>query len=188
MDQAIELTRQVLVTEPLRAGAYKALATYFLGLHRLDEAERAINKAVELQPASEPFRLWLTIIETQRGNATAALEAARQEPPGIFRDMSLAFAQQIGGDQNAADAALRTLIEKQANNSAYQIAEVYALRNDAKGTFEWLGRAWNNRDAGIQYLLFDPFILRFKDDPRFAAFCRRVGLPVPGEPTRHQSI
>jgi TolB-like protein/Flp pilus assembly protein TadD len=181
MDQAIELTRQALVTEPLRAGAYKALATYFLGLQRLDEAERAINKAVELQPASEPFRSWLTIIETQRGNAPAALEAALQEPPGIFRDMSLAFARQLGGDRNAADAALRTLIEKQANNSAYQIAEVYALRNDAKATFEWLDRAWSNRDSGIQYLLFDPFILRYKEDLRFAAFCRKVGLPAPGQ-------
>jgi TolB-like protein/Tfp pilus assembly protein PilF len=187
MDQAIELTRQGLVTEPLRSGGYKELATYFLGLHRLDEAEQAINKAVELQPASEPNRSWLTIIETQRGNATAALEAAQQEPAGIFRDMSLAFARQIGSDRSAADAALRTLIEKQANNSAYQIAEVYALRNDAKATFEWLDRAWNNRDAGIQYLLFDPFILRYKDDPRFAAYCRKVGLPVPGETTAHKS-
>jgi TolB-like protein/Tfp pilus assembly protein PilF len=188
MDQAIELTRQALVTEPLRAWGYKTLATYFLGLHRLDEAEGAINKAVELQPASEPYRSWLTIIEIQRGNAPAALEAAQQEPPGIFRDMSLAFARQIGGDRSAADAALRTLIEKQANNSAYQIAEVYALRNDAKATFEWLDRAWNNRDSGIQYLLFDPFILRYKDDPRFAAFCRNVGLPAPTETASRKSI
>jgi TolB-like protein/Flp pilus assembly protein TadD len=187
MDQAIELTRQALVTEPLRAWGYKALATYFLGLHRLDEAERAINKAVELQPASEPYRSWLTVIEIQRGNAPAALEAAQQEPPGIFRDMSLAFARQIGGDRSAADAALRTLIEKQANNSAYQIAEVYALRNDAKATFEWLDRAWNNRDPGIQYLLFDPFILRYKDDPRFAAFCRKVDLPAPAEAALRKS-
>jgi TolB-like protein/Tfp pilus assembly protein PilF len=179
MDQAIELTRQALVTEPLRARGYKALATYFLGGHRPDEAERAISKAVELQPASEPFRSWLTIIETKRGNASAALEAAQQEPPGIFRDMSLAFARQIGDDRSAADAALRTLIDKQANNSAYQIGEVYALRNDAQATFEWLDKAWNNRDAGIRYLLFDPFILRYKDDPRFAVFCRKVGLPIP---------
>ena len=187
MDQAIELTRQALVTEPLRAWGYKALATYFSGLNRLDEAERAINKAIELQPASEPYRSWLTVIEVQRGNAPAALDAAQQEPPGIFRDMSLAFARQIGGDRSAADAALRTLIEKQANNDAYQIAEVYALRNDAKATFEWLDRAWNNRDPGIQYLLFDPFILRYKDDPRFAAFCRKVGLPAPADTASRKS-
>jgi hypothetical protein len=66
----------------------------------------------------------------------------------------------------------------------YQIAEVYALRNDATATFEWLDRAWSNRDPGIQYLLFDPFILRYKDDLRFASFCRKVGLPMPGEAGR----
>ena len=90
----------------------------------------------------------------------------------------------IGDDRSAADSALSTLIEKDANIDAYQIAEVYALRNDENATFEWLDRAWSNRDSGIQYLLFDPFILRYKDDPRFAAFCRKVGLPVPGEAGR----
>jgi len=87
----------------------------------------------------------------------------------------------IGSDRSAADAALATLIEKWSGGAAYQIAEVYALRNDAKATFEWLDRAWSNHDAGIGFLLYDPFILRYKDDPRFAAFCRKVGLPVPGE-------
>jgi tetratricopeptide (TPR) repeat protein len=187
MDQAIELTRQALVTEPLRAFGYKALATYLLGLHRLDEAERAMHQAIELQPASGPLHAWLTVIEIQRGNAPAALDAAQQAPSGVYRDMSLAFARQIGSDRSAADAALRTFIEKDAGGSAYQIAEVYALRNDAKATFEWLDRAWSNRDAGIQYLLHDPFILRYKDDPRFAAFCRKVGLPVPGEASAHTS-
>ena len=81
---------------------------------------------------------------------------------------------------SAADAALRTLIEKHAGVSAYPIAEVYALRNDADKTFHWLDRAWSNRDPGIVYLLYDPFILRYKADPRFAPFCHKVGLPVPG--------
>jgi hypothetical protein len=44
-----------------------------------------------------------------------------------------------------------------------------------------LDRAWSNRDAGIHHLLYSPLLLRYKDDPRFAAFCRKVGLLVPGE-------
>jgi TolB-like protein/tetratricopeptide (TPR) repeat protein len=181
LDRALELTQQALVTEPLRALGHKLLATYLMGLGRLDEAERAINKAVELQPASEPYRSWVTIIATRRGNAPAALAAAQREPPGAFRDMSLAFALQIGGDAAAANAALRTFIENDAAGNAYQIAEVQALRNDANATFEWLDKAWSSRDPGIKYVLFDPFIVRFKGDPRFAAFCRKVGLPAPGE-------
>jgi hypothetical protein len=123
--------------------------------------------------------VWLAIIEVQRGDARAALEAAQQEPSGQSQDQAFAFARQIGPDRSAADAALRTLIEKDAGLVAFQIAEVYALRNDAEATFDWLDRAWSNRDPGIQNLLFDPFILRYKDDPRFAAFCRKVGLPTP---------
>jgi hypothetical protein len=48
-------------------------------------------------------------------------------------------------------------------------------------SFELFGRAWNIRDPGITSLLNDPFILRYKNDPRFSAFCRKVGLPTPAE-------
>lgn len=178
MEPAIEFTRQALAIEPLRASGYDWLATYLLSLHRLDEAERAVRRAIEIQPGAVSQYERLAIIEILRGNAQAALEAAQQEPPGVWRDVALALALQIGSDPTAADAALRTLIEKQAGGSAYQIAQVYALRNDARSTFEWLDRAWSNHDPGIQNLLFDPLILRYEDDPRFAALRRKVGLPA----------
>ena len=145
---------------------------------RLDEAERAIRKAIELQPGAESFYYLLSTIEVRRGDAKAALSAAQQETPGAWRDISLAIAQQIGTDRSAADAALRTLIEKDGSVAPFQVAQVYAVRNDPKGTFDWLERAWSSHDPGVQGLLYDPFIRRFKDDPRFAAFCRKVGLPV----------
>jgi TolB-like protein/Flp pilus assembly protein TadD len=180
VDHAIELTRQALATEPLQARYYNWLACYLSGLHRLDEAEQAIRRAIELQPGAATYHNNLAVIEIQRGNTQAALAAAQAESPGPWQDVALALARQIGTDRSAADAALKTLIEKQAGAAPFQIAEVYALRNDAKATFEWLDRAWSSRDSGVGLLLFDPFILRFKDDPRFAAFCRKVGLPVPG--------
>ena len=58
--------------------------------------------------------------------------------PGDGRYIALALVRQVGSDRSAADAALRTLIEKQAVGAPYQTAEVYALRNDANATFEWL--------------------------------------------------
>lgn len=186
LEPAIELTRQALVSDPLHSYGYAWLADYLTALNRLDEAKQAIRRAIELQPTAAFRYSRLAIIEVKRGNAQAALAAAQREPPGVWQDLALALARQIGGDRSAADAALKTLIEKYANGWAYQIADVYALRDDAKATFEWLDRAWNNRDPGISGLLSDPFILRFKDDPRLAAFCRRVGLPVPWE-ARHKS-
>jgi hypothetical protein len=80
------------------------------------------------------------------------------------------------GASASADAALMTLIEKHGGVTSFQIAQVYALRNDTKATFDWLDRAWSARDSGVQTLLYDPFIHRFKEDPRFIAFCSKVGL------------
>lgn len=180
VERAIQLTREALATEPLRDDWYYNLANYLSATNRLDEAERAIDRALELQPGAPLYHVTLAIIEVRRGKAEAALAAAQREPPGNWQDIALALARQIGTDRGSADASLKTLIDKDASVSAYQIAEVYALRSDATETFAWLDRAWSNRDGGVAQLLFDSFILRYKDDPRFAAFCRKVGLPAPG--------
>jgi len=181
MEPAIDLTRQALATDPLNALWHVWLGLYLIPLDRLDEAETAIRMAIELQPGAAGFYYQLTIVQIQRGNSAAALATARQELPSIFQDIALAWALQIGDDHAAADAALRVLTDKYAGSAAYQIAEVYALRGDADRAFEWLERAWTNRDSGIVYLLYDPFLLRYKGDPRFAAFCRKARLPAPGE-------
>jgi len=182
VEKAVALMREALALDPLRAVGYSQLAVYLLGLNRLDEAEQAIRKAITLQPSSAGFHATLVLIEIQRGDAKAALTAAQQELAGAGWDrIALAQARQIGGDRAMADAALKTLIDHDAKGAAYQIAQAYALRNDAKETFAWLDRAWSNRDGGILNLSYDPFILRYKDDPRFAAFCKKVGLPTPAE-------
>jgi TolB-like protein/Tfp pilus assembly protein PilF len=187
VQEAIALTRRALRDEPLKANWYNWLALYLVGVHRLDEAEQASRKAIELQPTAAEYHEQLAVILIQRGEASAALQAAQQERPGVWHDVAVALARQVGSDRSAADAALKILVEKYSGDAAYQIAEVYALRGDANATFQWLDRAWDSRDPGISYLLFDSFILRFKDDPRFAAFCRKVGLPVPGEESGHAS-
>lgn len=176
--RAVEWIRKALATDPLHGNRYYWLSTYLSGLSRLDEAEQAIRKAIELQPAADAYHQQLAAIAIQRGDARAALAAAQQENPGVWQREAMALALQVGPDRVAADAALQSLVDKNADGAAYQIAQTYALRRDPDNTFKWLERSLANRDPGIQFLLFDPFILRYRDDPRFAAFCRRVGLPA----------
>jgi len=45
--------------------------------------------------------------------------------------------------------------------------------------FEWLERAYVEHDPGLTQLLLTPFILTYKDDPRFAAFCQKLKVPFP---------
>ena len=46
-------------------------------------------------------------------------------------------------------------------------------------SIDYLERAYAQRDLGIRDLPLDPIILRLRDDPRFAAFLVKVGLPAP---------
>jgi serine/threonine-protein kinase len=179
--QAIPMVRQSIAIDPRNSAAYYWLAWNLAATGRLQEAEEAARKAVELTPGKPFLPAGLAIIQIQRGDAAVALDSARQEPPGTWRDIALALALQGGDDRAAADAALKDLIAKYADGAAYQIAEVYGLRKDPDSLFTWLDRAWDTRDSGISRLLTDPFIRPYRSDLRFAAFCRKVGLPVPGE-------
>ena len=51
------------------------------------------------------------------------------------------------------------------------------MRDDADKTFEWLDRAWSYRDPAVHNLPYDPFIGRFKGDPRYRAFLKKMNLP-----------
>jgi tetratricopeptide (TPR) repeat protein len=176
--QAISLLRQGIDTDPRDASAWYWLGWYLAADGQADAAEQAARKALMLTPGKSFLVAGLVITQVRRGEYEAASATAQQTPPGIWRDIALAFASQTGDDRAAADAALQSLIAKSADGSAYQIAEVYGLRKDADNTFKWLDRAWDTRDSGISRLLTDPFILPYRSDPRFAAFCSKVGLPA----------
>ncbi len=174
-----DVARQALALDPLGVIRYLNLARVLIGGGRYDEAEAALRKAVALQPAAARLHVHLTTIDVLRGNATSALQDARLEPPGSWRDYAVALARQTQGDRAAADAALQKLINENAVTSPFQIAAVYGLRKEPDKMFDWLERAYTEHDSGLTQLLVTPFILTYKNDPRFAAFCQKLKLPVP---------
>jgi hypothetical protein len=74
---------------------------------------------------------------------------------------------------------LQGYVDKYANEWAYQVAELHALRGEPDAMFRWLERAHAQRDPGIENLLYSPLLQPYEDDPRFAAYARKVGLPWP---------
>jgi TolB-like protein/Flp pilus assembly protein TadD len=177
--EAESVARQTLALDPLGVTRYFNLARILIGGGRYDEAEAALRKAVALQPAAARLHVHLTTIDVLRGNATGALQDAQLEPPGSWRDYALALARQMQSDRPAADAALQKLINETSASGPFQIAAVYGLRNEPDKMFEWLDRAYTERDSGLTQLLVTPFILNYKDDPRFAAFCQKLNVQFP---------
>jgi serine/threonine-protein kinase len=177
--EAENIMRQALALDPLGVTRYLNLARILIAGGRHDEAEAALRKAIGLQPAAARLHAYLTTLDIIRGNAVAALQDAQLEPQGFWRDYALALAQQAQSDHAAADAALQTLIDKYAASGPFQIATVYGLRKEPDKMFDWLERAYTEHDPGLTQLLGTPFVLNYKDDPRFAALCQKLKVQVP---------
>jgi TolB-like protein/DNA-binding winged helix-turn-helix (wHTH) protein len=177
--EAIEHRQRFIASEPLAPGNYFLLAPLLTAVGRLDEAEKDLSIARELASSRIPSyqHMYIAIL---RGDARAALQVAGQQRPP-WREMNLAVAAQLDPDRAAADAALAKVIRDGTwkKTSPYLVAQAYALRGDADATVEWLERAWAIRDTNIRQLLYDPLVLRFRDDPRLVAFCAKIRLPPP---------
>ena len=80
------------------------------------------------------------------------------------------------GKKQEADNALAECIEKFQNESAFQIAEIYAFRGETDKAFEWLERAYAQRDGGLTEMKGDPLLKNIEHDPRYAAFLKKLHL------------
>ena len=80
------------------------------------------------------------------------------------------------GQKKEADAALTDLIAKLPKDAAYQIAEAYAFRGEADSAFEWLDRAYSQRDGGLTEIIGDPLMKSLEHDPRYLEFLKKMRL------------
>lgn len=182
LQPAIELFRRAIGSDPLRPDFFANLAVTLLGDGQLAAAEQATRKALLLQPNYPGLYTILSMIDVVRGDLGAARRHARREPDPVNRAWMLAAVAQLGPDRAHADAVLADYIESNGARQPYGIADLYALRKQPSAMFDWLNRAWSQRDPNFTQLLYDPFPLAYKNDPRFAALCKQAGLPLPGQP------
>jgi predicted Zn-dependent protease len=99
-----------------------------------------------------------------------------REPEEWARLYALAIIHHGAGRHAESDEALRELTEKYAGNAAYQVAEVHAARGEADPAFEWLERAYVQRDSGLAWTKIDPFLRPLHADPRWGVFLRKMKL------------
>src|SRR6476646_1355253 len=176
LDEAVALKQQAIALDPLRAASHVGLATNLTALGRYDDAEAALRKGIELQPQAAGNYYKLAVIQILRGKPGADVELAKQETDPFWRTSTLALAQFANGERAEADAALKKLIDENADESGSQIASVYARRKEPEKMFEWLEHAWTTHDFGVTELLYNPFLRAYKDDPRFIAFAQKIGV------------
>ena len=176
VDAALALAQRAVAVDPLSVDGYRIFASCQLAAGRLAEAEATLRTAIDLGPATGILRSALCGLMLRQGNPAAALATIREEPNEYARLMGTAFACQALGQKAEADAALGLLIERHAHTCAYQIAAVYAYRGEIDLAFEWLERAYVQRDHGLHSLRDLYFLRALHGDPRWPPFLAKMGL------------
>jgi TolB-like protein/DNA-binding winged helix-turn-helix (wHTH) protein len=176
-DEALQLARRAVDLDPLNADSWEELGEIEFLAGQLDEATAKSKKALELKPDVWPGPIQLSQIYVLQGRPKDALpeiERVRSEPSRAFL---YAIAYHALGREKESEVALRELIEKYHTSMACQIAQVYGFRNQSEEAFGWLDRAYAQRDAGLIGTKVDPLLKSLHNDPRFAAFLKRLNLP-----------
>jgi TolB-like protein/DNA-binding winged helix-turn-helix (wHTH) protein/predicted Zn-dependent protease len=177
VDEAIQLYQQAIGLDPLKANFYLALGYELYVGARYGETQAMLQRAQDLNPQLSSLHLTRGQILLSEGRQREAL-AEMANDIGEWQKLSgesLAF--YALGRREESDGALQKLIATHQNDCAYQIAEVYAYRGEADKAFEWLDRAYRQRDPGTPELKSDPLMKSLRQDRRYSELLKKMSLP-----------
>ncbi len=139
-----------------------------------------VSPLVAQEPDSVSLPAAVARLQAQEWEAAARiLEALTAREPDNARAWALlGFALHSAGElDRALTAHLRaTEFEQTAPTATYNVAMVYARKNDTDRAFEWLHKAEVTGKVDLTQLGIDPDAESLRDDPRYAAL-----FPSPAE-------
>jgi TolB-like protein/DNA-binding winged helix-turn-helix (wHTH) protein len=177
-DEAVQLDRRAANLDPLNADSWERLAwtEFFMG--QLDQSAADSKKALELNPDAGSGTETLGLIDLLQGRPQDALRDIEPVQYAPTRACLYALTYYALGRKKESDAALSELMIKYNASNAYEIAQVYAFRNQTDKAFEWLDRAYAQRDPSLMSTKIDPLLNSLHNDPRFAALLKKLNLPA----------
>ena len=175
LDEAIETYKQAVAVDLLRARSHTVLGELLYSAGRYQEADAALESALQLNSHKEHDHVIRGQILLAQGKPQEALAEMEQDPGEFWKPMGEALAYQALGRIRESEAALKRLI---STGAAYQIAEVYGYRGDSDKAFEWLDRAFQQRDGGLLSFKSDPLMASLRRDHRYAELLKKMRLPV----------
>lgn len=175
-DDALGFVNASLAQDPLNASAYMVLNHIDLGRGRLEEAEAAIRRTLELNPSFTPAHYFLGCVLLVRGEPQAALAEIQKEKQDATRLSGSAMAYFALGNKADSDVALQQLL-KNGTSHPYFIAQIYAFRGELDEAFKWLDRARTQKDPSLLLLKSQARFMKLEGDQRYKGFLRKMNLP-----------
>ncbi len=182
MEKAIEHQKRALELDPLSVVCSIHLGLFYLRARRVDEAQQHLRKTLDFSP-DHPWALWLLAtsyaVDARYDKCIEllnnALHISRDHAPLIS---ALGWACAMAGKREEAERILNELHEKAKKSyiRPFFFAKIYAALGNNDDAFQWLERAYQERDSSLAHLLTDESVDCIRDDPRFNKLLGKIGL------------
>src|SRR5436305_2781287 len=180
-DEAIAKTRKAVELDPLNPFFQMSLSFYQYWAGQYDNAIAQSRKTLEMDPNSAISHVLLGLSLLKKGDsagAIAELQKAKAPHPGAWYQGFLGYAYAISGDRAKAEQALRELEElaKRQYVSPTAFVTIYLGLGEKEKALDSLEKAYEEQDSACWYLKIDQIYDSVRNEPRFQAILKKVGL------------
>ncbi len=185
LPEAISAAEKANKLDPLADQAATYLGMYLNAAGRYAQASEVAERRLKASGRDDFANLVFgeaLVLDGKPAHALAAMQVGRSERTADAETSGVrltitALAEHSLGHESESAQALDELKKNHAAGFAFQVATAHAWRGEKDQAFEWLDRAYSQRDGGMAMIKYDPFLALLRSDPRYAAMVRKLGLP-----------
>ncbi len=180
-DESVAQSRRAVELDPLSPLMNGDLGWRFYNARRFDEAIAQARKTLILDPnyANGHHLLgWSLHWKGDAVAAVAALQKGQSLDPNPWDIGALGHALAVSGDRTKAEQTLRDLeiLAKQRYVTPAASMTIYLGLGEKEKALEWLEKCYADRDPQCWFLKVDPLVDSMRNEPRFQALLKKVGL------------
>jgi serine/threonine-protein kinase len=178
-DSALTVIQKAQRLDPLSPGRLNSIALMYSTLGRFAQAIEQAAKALELDSQYDDAYLAIGNALLLQGKPEQAVDEFKRAPKmGNRMQSGIACAEAAQGHRDSALAVVRNLEAESRRHyvGPENVAAVYFALGDRDKGFEWLEKAFEARSAYLALLRSDRRWDSVRDDPRFVALVRKVGI------------
>jgi serine/threonine-protein kinase len=182
LDEALEQMLLAQSLDPVSSIIARDVAVIYTYRRDFEAALDQCDQTIELNPHFAPAYLTLGLIQEQRKDfdeSAAAFQRAADLSPNTPRmHGALARTLALSGKIDKARVVLHTLEERAHTRyvSPFEFLTIYFAMGDTERGYAWLTKACDDRSFELLALKVDPRFDTLRDDERFIAAVKRVGL------------
>ncbi len=182
-EEAIAVGKRARELDPFSPVIGTNLAGFFFVGGQIDRAIEQYKNVLEMEPdfvIAHVFIAYAYVLKGAYQEAIAevqkAIDLSGRDTPRILITRGYIYA--ISGEEDKAEQILDELKElsKQTYVSSWGIALIHVGLNQKDLAFEWLEKAYEERDVWLIYLRVIPMLDSLRPDPRFEALLKKMGL------------